>query len=54
MIDAEALFFIYDKQSQILECYILGQQSVSAYDQIHFSGLKLLHGLLLLLRGPES
>lgn len=37
--DAEALFLVNYEQAQLLELYILLQQSVRAYDQVAFAAL---------------
>ena len=54
MLHAETLFFVHDKESQILESHVLRQQPVGADHQIHLSFFKLLHRLLLLSRTAES
>ncbi len=45
---AEALFFIDDQQSKIGELYVLGQQAVSADEDVDLSGFDSLQNIFLL------
>ena len=47
MLDAEAVFFVYDQQPQILKCDVFCKESVGAYDYVYLPlgqlALDLLH-----------
>ena len=47
--DAEALLLIDDKQAEVFELHILGQQPVRADDDVDFAVLEAAQALLLLL-----
>ena len=54
MLHAKPLLLVDDQKPQIFELQIVSKNPVSPHNDIHQSALRILHGLLLLCRRPES
>ena len=52
--DAEALFFVHHRQTQVLELHVLLQQPVGADDDVHAAVFKAFDDFLLFLGCPET
>src|SRR5260370_15241931 len=51
---SEALFFVYDEQSEVGELYVFGEQAVGADQDIDFASLHFLQNFFLLLGRAET
>ncbi len=54
VLHAEALLLVYDKQPQILEPYVVLQNSVRTYDEINLSVFEFFHHQFLFFRRDET
>ena len=54
MGDAKPLFLIYNQQTELLKCHILGQQPMCSDHDIHLAGFQISNRLPNLLRCTET